>query len=54
MSSLGVDSGLKRLRDFATLRAGSLWSLLQTPTSIAAIVNAARDGSAIDPEGLET
>ena len=34
--------------------AGPLWSLLQTPTSIAAIVNAARDGSAIDPEGLET
>jgi hypothetical protein len=34
--------------------AGSIWSLLQTPTSIAAIVDAARDGSAIDPQGLET
>ncbi len=34
--------------------AGPLWSLLQTPTSISAIVNAAGDGSAIDPESLET
>lgn len=33
--------------------AGLIWSLLQTPTSIAAVVKAARDGSAIDPEGLE-
>ena len=33
--------------------ASLIWSLLQTPTSIAAVVKAARDGSAIDPEGLE-
>ena len=33
--------------------AGLIWSLLQTPTSIAAVVKAARDGSAIGPESLE-
>lgn len=34
--------------------AGLIWSLLQTPTSIAAVVNAASDASATAVESLET
>ena len=33
--------------------AGLIWSLLQTPTSIAAVVKAAGDASAIGAESLE-